>query len=483
MIAPYIPSDWLVLLPEIALVVVAVLLAVLDVAYPVVRRNGELGIYAGLGIAATGVLGIIFAQPGGDRTLLFGGMLRADLFAFVFRMLVIFAGAMTALLSAGVRGLSRHGEYFVLLIGACLGMNFMALSADIIMLYLALETTSIAGYVLAGFAHGDDASAEAGLKYFFFGAATSALLVYGLSLLYGFTGETGLAAIAAAVQGGQVPPAALLVINMLLLAGIGFKLAVVPFHFWAPDVYEGAPTPVTAFISTASKAVGFAVLFRIMSVTVSMSAYLPPLLAAISVLSMTLGNLAALAQRNIKRMLAYSSIAHAGYVLMAMVTVSELGTAAVVFYLLTYVVTNLAAFAVVIIFARVSGSDEIADYAGMSRRSPYLALAMLVAFLSLAGVPPLAGFFGKMFLFAAVVQAGLIWLAIVGVLNAIVGIYYYLIVLKVVFVAPAPEGAGPIAVPRVYSLALSVLCIGIIVLGTVAGPWFDIAIQTAQGIY
>ena len=362
-------------------------------------------------------------------------------------------------------------------------MNFMSLSADIIMLYLALETTSIAGYVLAGFAHGDDASAEAGLKYFFFGAATSALLVYGLSLLYGFTGETGLAAIAAAVQGGQVPPAALLVINMLLLAGIGFKLAVVPFHFWAPDVYEGAPTPVTAFISTASKAVGFAVLFRIMSVTVSMSAYLPPLLAAISVLSMTLGNLAALAQRNIKRMLAYSSIAHAGYVLMAMVTVSELGTAAVVFYLLTYVVTNLAAFAVVIIFARVSGSDEIADYAGMSRRSPYLALAMLVAFLSLAGVPPLAGFFGKMFLFAAVVQAGLIWLAIVGVLNAIVGIYYYLIVLKVVFVAPAPEGAGPIAVPRVYSLALSVLCIGIIVLGTVAGPWFDIAIQTAQGIY
>jgi len=257
----------------------------------------------------------------------------------------------------------------------------------------------------------------------------------------------------------------------------------VPFHFWAPDVYEGAPTPVTAFISTASKAVGFAVLFRIMSVTVSMSAYLPPLLAAISVLSMTLGNLAALAQRNIKRMLAYSSIAHAGYVLMAMVTVSELGTAAVVFYLLTYVVTNLAAFAVVIIFARVSGSDEIADYAGMSRRSPYLALAMLVAFLSLAGVPPLAGFFGKMFLFAAVVQAGLIWLAIVGVLNAIVGIYYYLIVLKVVFVAPAPEGAGPIAVPRVYSLALSVLCVGIIVLGTVAGPWFDIAIQTAQGIY
>ena len=312
MIAPYVPADWLVLLPEIALVVVAVLLAVVDVAYPQLRRTGELGIYAGLGIALAGVLGIVFALPGSDRTLLFGGMLRSDLFAFVFRMLVIFAGVMTALLSSGVRGVSRHGEYFILLIGACLGMNFMALSADIIMLYLALETTSIAGYVLAGFAHGDDHAAEAGLKYFLFGAATSGLLVYGLSLLYGFTGETGLAAIAAAVADGQVPPAALLVINMLLLAGIGFKLAAVPFHFWAPDVYEGAPTPVTAFISTASKAVGFAVLFRIMSVTVPMSAYLLPRLTAISVLSMTLGNLAALAQRNIKRLLAYSSIAHAG---------------------------------------------------------------------------------------------------------------------------------------------------------------------------
>ena len=483
MIAPYDAVDWLVLLPEIALVVVAVLLAVVDVAYPQLRRTGELGIYAGLGIALAGVLGIVFALPGSDRTLLFGGMLRSDLFAFVFRMLVIFAGVMTALLSSGVRGVSRHGEYFILLIGACLGMNFMALSADIIMLYLALETTSIAGYVLAGFAHGDDHAAEAGLKYFLFGAATSGLLVYGLSLLYGFTGETGLAAIAAAVGDGQVPPAALLVINMLLLAGIGFKVTAVPFHFWAPDVYEGAPTPVTAFISTASKAVGFAVLFRIMSVTVPMSAYLLPLLTAISVLSMTLGNLAALAQRNIKRLLAYSSIAHAGYVLMAVVTISDLGTAAVVFYLITYVVTNLAAFAVVIIFARVSGSDEIADYAGLSRRSPYLALAMLVAFLSLAGVPPLAGFFGKMFLFAAVVEAGLIWLAIVGVLNAILGIYYYLIVLKVVFVYPAPEGAASIDVPRVYSVSLAVLCIGIVVLGTVAGPWFDLALQSAQGIY
>jgi len=203
----------------------------------------------------------------------------------------------------------------------------------------------------------------------------------------------------------------------------------------------------------------------------------------LAAVSMTLGNLLALAQTNIKRLLAYSSIAHAGYALVAFVAYSELGMAAMVYYLMAYVVTNLAAFGVVILVARSAGSDEIARYAGMSRRSPYLALAMLVAFLSLAGMPPLAGFFGKFYVFAAAVNAGLVWLAFVGVLNAIVGLYYYLAVLKVVYVSPAPEGAAAVDVPRAYGFALAVLSVGIILLGTASAPWFGWALRAAQGLF
>jgi NADH-quinone oxidoreductase subunit N len=265
------------------------------------------------------------------------------------------------------------------------------------------------------------------------------------------------------------------------MVGIGFKVAAVPFHFWTPDVYEGAPTPVTAFVSTASKAAGFGMLIRMFLAGFATSDSWLPMLIAMAAVTMTLGNLVALAQRNIKRLLAYSSVAHSGYALVAFVALSDLGVAATLFYLMTYVLTNLAAFAIVILFARAAGSDEIADYAGLSRRSPYLALAMLVAFLSLAGMPPLAGFFGKVYVFAAAVKSGLIWLAFLGVLNAIVGLYYYLVVLKVVYIHPAPEGVGRIEVPTAYRFALGVLVFGILLLGTASGPWFDWALRAAQG--
>lgn len=473
------PADLLAILPEMVLVLLAGLVMTMDVARLTNRRN--LGITTAIGLFVTILLTLLFVRPTGE--LMWGGMIRNDLAALIFRIIFMFAGAITALLTLDVEALGKRGDFFAILIGAVIGMNFMAYSADIIMLFLAMETTSVAAYIMSGFALSDAKSSEAGLKYLLFGAAASAVMLFGFTLLFGFTGQTNLYAIAETLARGDTPASVILTAAVLVMVGVGFKVAAVPFHFWTPDVYEGAPTPVTAFISTASKTAGFAILTRIFIAGLSAADNWLPMLIAMAAVTMTLGNVVALAQHNIKRLLAYSSIAHAGYALVGFVALSELGTASMVFYLMAYVVTNLAAFAIVILFARAAGSDEIADYAGLSRRSPFLALVMLVAFLSLAGMPPLAGFFGKFYVFAAAVDAGLIWLAVVGALNAIVGLYYYLIVLKVVYVTPQPEGAGPIAVPRAYGFALGVLTVSILVLGTVAGPWFNWALAAAGGIF
>jgi NADH-quinone oxidoreductase subunit N len=309
-------------------------------------------------------------------------------------------------------------------------------------------------------------------------------MLYGFSLLYGFTGRTNLYELAAALTSGGVPQVAALAAVLLVLVGFGFKVSAVPFHFWSPDVYEGAPTPITAFISVASKAAGFAVLVRVLlAVFPDLQSYWGPLIAVVSVFTMTIGNVLALAQRNIKRMLAYSSIAQAGYALIGLAALNRSGIAAIVFYLLMYTVTNLATFAVVVLASRQVGSDEISDYAGLSRRSPGLALAFLIGFLSLGGMPPLGGFFGKFFVFAAAIEAGLVWLAVIGVLNAIVGLYYYLTVLKVVYLYRSERDNERIPVSRPYALALAVCTAGIIVLGTVAAPWFGWASAAAQSLF
>jgi len=269
------------------------------------------------------------------------------------------------------------------------------------------------------------------------------------------------------------------------LIGFGFKISAVPLHFWAPDVYEGAPTPVAGFLSTASKAAGFAVLLRVL-----ITVYTPvalndwsTIIATLAVITMTVGNLLALAQKNIKRMLAFSSIAHAGYILIAVVVGTQFGVASIVFYLVAYLITNLAAFGIVVIFWQVVGSDEISSYAGLSRRAPGLALAMMVAFLSLAGMPPLAGFVAKVFVFAAAVEADYVWLAVVGVLNSIIGLYYYLTVLKVVYLYRSDDEAKPLPVTRPNRLALTVLSIGIILVGTLFGPWFNLAEKVAAALF
>lgn len=474
------PSMVLAILPEILLLVLAGLILTVDLIRGSQKRD-SLGWITSVGLVVILVVSLIYSRPDPER-LIFGGMLRQDWPAFTFRLVFLFAAAITSLLSVDLKAIRGKGEYYTLLVVTTLGMSLMASAGDLIMLYLAIETTSIPLYILAGFIKRDDKSTESGMKYFLFGAMTSTVMLYGFSLLYGFTGETNLYALAAAMS--DVSPWVLGAAAALVLVGFGFKVSVVPFHFWSPDVYEGAPTPITAYISTASKAAGFAVLVRVMlAVFPEISVYWTSLLAAMATVTMTLGNLVALTQKNIKRLLAYSSIAHAGYALIGLVALSTLGAASLIFYLAAYVVTNLAAFAVVILFARSAGSEEIADYAGLSRRSPGLAFAMLVALLSLAGMPPLAGFVAKFYVFAAAVESHLIWLAFVGVLNAIVGLYYYLTILKVIYLYRSEDEDKPILVPRSYALALVVSVFAVILIGVVSGPWLDWALDAAQSLF
>ena len=482
-IAVFTSQTFLAILPEMLLLALAALVLLADMVLKRSRRN-LLGGLSTLGLLAILIVAILYSRPQAGDALILGGMLRHDWPAFTFKVVLLFAAAVSTLLSSGLDDLSDRGEYFALLIVATLGMNLMAASADLMMLFLAIETTSIPLYILAGFIKADEKSAESGLKYFLFGALTSAVMLYGFSLLYGFTGETNLYNLAVAMRAGALSPWLIAAMAVLVLVGFAFKISAVPFHFWSPDVYEGAPTPITAFISTASKAAGFAVLVRFMlAVFPAIELQWTWILAIMATATMTIGNLLALPQQNIKRLLAFSSVAHAGYAMIGLVALSTFGAASIVFYLAAYVVTNLAAFAVVILFARTAGSEQIEDYAGLSRRSPGLALALMVALLSLGGMPPLAGFVAKVYVFAAVVESGWVWLAFVGVLNAIIGLYYYLTILKVVYLYRSEQDNVPIAVPRAYGIGLGLCIFAIILIGSLSAPWLDWATQAAQSLF
>lgn len=473
------------ILPEIGLAVLGLIVLVYDLGTNSEEKRGLGWLTAG-GITVIFLLTVIFSRPGETPFEVWGGMLVYDWLSFSFTLIFLFGAAVTCLLAMDLKSLGQKGEFYLLLLVSTTGMILMASSADLIMLFLAIETTSIPLYILAGFYKLDNKSTESGFKYFLFGAMTSAVMLYGFSLIYGFTGTTDIYEITERVVSGDVSLPLALGTLILVMVGFGFKVSVVPFHFWAPDVYEGAPTPVAGFLSTASKAAGFAVLMRVLLTIYADPIVIPYwviVVAALSVFSMTLGNAMAIPQKNIKRLLAYSSIAHAGYALIGVAALSELGIASVVFYLVVYVITNLAAFGIVAAFWRVTGSDQIADYAALSRRSPTLAIIMLVTFLSLAGMPPLGGFVAKFFVFAAAVNAGLVWLAIIGVLNAIVGLYYYLVVLKVVYLYRSEEEDKPVPLTRPYTLALTVLVVGIILLGTLFGPWVGWSARAASALF
>lgn len=471
------------ILPEILILVLAGFILVFDLIWSEDKKR-NLGWLNTGGLTLIVLATLILSRPGSDPQLVWGGMVRFDWLGMVFKLLFLFGAAITSLFAMETENLGRKGEFYILMLVSTIGMCLMATSTNLIMLYLAIETTSIPMYILAGFFKKDKKSTEAGFKYLLFGAMTSAIMLYGFSLLYGFAGTTDLPQLALNIEGGAISPIVLYSSLCLILVGFSFKISAFPLHFWAPDVYEGAPTPVAGFLSTASKAAGFAVLIRVLLIAFpSVSKDWQLITAIMATATMTIGNFIALAQKNIKRLLAYSSIAHAGYILIGVASGSEFGYAGIVLYLIVYLITNLAAFGIVGCASKTIGSDEIPDYAGMSRRSPGVALAMLVAFLSLAGMPPFGGFIAKTILFAAAVKADMVWLAFVGILNAIVGVYYYLVVLKVVYLYRSEGDEVPMAISRPYVIGFGLLSFGILLIGVLFAPWFGWSTMAAAALF
>ncbi|MBE3067987.1 MAG: NADH-quinone oxidoreductase subunit N, partial [Chloroflexi bacterium] len=472
------------ILPEVILLTLSVLVLILD---PFLKKDANrrsfLGMFTAAGLLVTLILSLFFARPA-EPSLVFGGMVRFDWLGFLFKMFFVFAAAVTALFFMDTDKLNQRAEAYLLLLATTIGMCLMSSSADLVMLYLAIETTSIPLYILAGFLTGDDKSTEAGFKYLLFGALTSAVLLYGFSLIYGFAGTTNLYDLSIHFSNFDLLAVG---ITFLVLAGLAFKVSLFPFHFWAPDVYEGAPTPVAGFLSTASKAAGFAVILRLLTAVFPViSTDWSMILAVLATLTMTVGNLIALAQKNIKRLLAYSSIAHAGYAMIGVVAFSQFGVASAVFYLIAYILTNLLAFGIVGIVGHVTDSDDFSAYVGLSRRNSGLGLAAMVAFLSLAGMPPFGGFVAKFFVFTAAIQNGWIWLAVVGVLNSIFGLYYYLNILKYIYLyrmENQDEDQHPLPVSRPVAIALVALVIGVLLIGTLFGPWFGFANHAALNLF
>lgn len=478
-------------LPELALTLLALIVLLLDLRN---HDHKRVALVAGLGMAAIAIVPFI-AAPTADNSVFWGGMVRHDMLSQTFKVMVLLAGAITCLMAIGDSGVGRKGEFYLIIVIATLGACLISAAADLIMVFVGLETLSIPLYMLAAFRRDDARSAESGMKYFLFGAFSAAIMLYGFSLLYGFTGTTNLYALPDAFQGAfSNNPVPLLAALVMVVVGFGFKISAVPFHFWTPDVYEGAPTPVTAYVSVASKAASFALLVRFLiavfpEMTIGGSdiqMFWVQLVVAAAVITMTLGNAVALVQTNIKRLLAYSSIAQAGYTLIGVAAIQSQGVesvASVAFYLFMYTFTNLLAFAVVIIFSEATGSEQIKDLAGLSRRNPWLALTMTIGLLSLAGIPPAAGFFGKFFLFNAAVQADLTWLAIVGVLNAIVALYYYLVVIKVIYVDRSENEDQAIELSTPNAWVLGITTLAVLILGTVgAQVVYDWAVQGAHSL-
>jgi NADH-quinone oxidoreductase subunit N len=470
---------WLPIAPPLVVTVTAFLLILLDLCPPRHRKE-HLGFVGLAGIVAALLATILLW---GEERRAFRGMVTLDNFALFFDIVICYAAALVLLFSLDYlkrRGI-ESGEYYILVCFATLGMMLLASAADLIVIFLALELMSLSLYVLAGFFSGQLSAGEASMKYFLLGAFATAFLLYGIALVFGATGTTSLDRLATVLGQGTLRQDPLLLIGTgLLLVGFGFKISSVPFHMWAPDVYEGAPTSVTALIATGAKAAAFAALLRVLLTalrTTQPDWTLP--LWAVAALTMTVGNVVAIAQSNLKRMLAYSSIAHVGYMLVGVVAGGALGNSSVLFYLLVYTFTTAGAFGVILLLER-GGTEAVnlQDYAGLATRHPLLALTLALFLLSLIGIPPTAGFVGKFYLFGAAIRSGYVWLAIIAVLNSAVAAYYYLRLVVYMYMRE-PEGVPTLSqLSFGGSLALGLALWGIFHLGLMPAPFFDLA-QTA----
>jgi NADH-quinone oxidoreductase subunit N len=442
--SPQILADLRNLCPEVILALAFLCVIIGDIAFPRVRnRITFILTLLGLGLALVASV-FLFGSP--ERTL-FYGVVAVDPMGAFFKCFLILTSFFVLLATQGSKELSqqRLGEFYAILLGVTLAMLLLASSVDMLMLYLSLEMVSLGSYVMVGYLKNDRQSNEASLKYLLFGAVATGCMLYGITLLYGLTGTTKLMVIREVLSGSVAfngNSAMLLISTSLILAGFGFKTAAVPFHFWCPDVYAGAPAPVTAFLSVAPKAAGFAALIRFFFTSLSKSSVDSEswtqlgfvdwrlLVLLISIITMTFGNIAALRQTNMKRLLAYSSIAHAGYIFMGAVVLTSQGLQAMLIYLITYLFMNLGAFLVIIEIHNQTGSFDLKDYQGLFRRSPFLTIAMTMFMLSLMGIPPFAGFLGKLYVFGAAVNRDLAWFAVVGALNSVIAVYYYARVIK-----------------------------------------------------
>ncbi len=428
-----------------------------------------LGVLSLLTLAATATLAIT-SSPTASQPLFFGFFLLSP-FTHFFRLFALGVIAITILISFSYKPLPRQdeGEYYALFLLMAFGLILMASSTNLLMIFISIEFVSILSYLLVGFLKKDVRAKEAAVKYLLFGSVASGVMLYGMSILYGMAGSIELSEIQKAVNASTSWP--IFVTAMLLvLVGLGFKISMAPFHMWAPDVYEAAPTPVTAFLTVGPKALGFALLLRVFD-----SMFLPLywkwqlLLTVLSILTMTLGNVVAVAQTNIKRLLGYSSIAQAGYILMGLAVHNDTGLTGILVYLTAYALTNLGAFITVIAVSNALGNDEINSYAGLSRRSPLLAASLTLFLLSLAGIPPLAGFLGKFFVFASAIEGGFNVLAIAAALNSAVAAFYYFKVVRLMYLVPAAT-EEPVPSSPSLSIALGLTLAGVVLFGLFPSP-------------
>jgi NADH-quinone oxidoreductase subunit N len=474
-------SDFYYILPELVLTAGSLLLLIVDVLLP--KSRGGAAPLAWVTILVLGATAVALGPFASTHVEVAGGLLAVDRFGLYFKIVFLFAAAVTVLMSIPyleVEGARSPGEYYFLVLCATLGMMIMAGGIDLITIFIGLETMAVSFYILAGFIKPSQRSNEAAVKYFLLGAFSLGILLYGMSLMYGLSGTTNLRRMAPLLGTIHDDPRLVLAV-ILVVAGVGFKIAAVPFHMWAPDVYEGAPTPITAFLSVGSKAASFAMLLRIfLEGLPGSSVDWRVLFWVLSIVTMTAGNVAAVTQSNMKRMLAYSSIAHAGYLMMGVVAGTSRGVTAMLIYLVVYSFMQLGAFAVIVLLRRqdVVG-DELKDFSGLHFRNPFAAFAMLIFMLSLGGIPPTAGFMGKFWLFGAAIDAGYYWLAMIGVLNSAISLYYYVRVVVFMYIKTERAGSEPTMSPAL-GFALAVAVAATLILGVYPRLLFDAAEASAR---
>ncbi len=471
----------LYLLPEVWVSLLALFVLFLDLSWEK-ERHPQIGLMAAMGMIP--VLPILFMQRQLGTVDLLYGMYRIDQVALIFKGIFIFAAIFVILMTREQsRTMERgHGEFYLLILAATLGMMFAASAADFLMLFVSLELITVSFYVMTSYLKTNLRSLEAGVKYLILGSISSACLLYGIAFVYGTTGSVNFSEIRHFLKGTPYSASCLFGL-FLILGGILFKATAVPFQLWAPDVYEGAPTPVTAFLSVGSKSAGFLVALRVFhELFMPASSDWVPLMVWLSGLTILYGNLGAISQKNIKRLFGYSSIGHAGYLLMGLATPSSLGTTAVIFYLTGYLFTNMAAFLVIITFSSHTNSDEIKDYAGLARRSPFLAMVMFVSLLSLAGVPPMAGFIGKFMLLLSALSEGFLVLAVIGAAAVVISLYYYLMIVRTIY-ADTPSDASPIPVSWPAKIAMITCLAGIFVIGVWQEPFLNASFAAVKKLF